>query len=1417
MLAKIKHRRILETLSQAITEIMKNLGSTRLEKRLTSIARLATDLLDAEVSAILLVKRKGFLTLEASYGHRRGKFQKGREFAIHSGRKAGLTGHIAAKGRIFNAYGNTLTSHYSVKGTKSDHIPSGRCCSLLAIPLKKKSERGARLVGLLRVENKMGSTGRPSPRIGFTKEDEWVLKIFAEAIVVAIENVELVEQHLTQRNRLKRLVVNSPVGIVSVDNTGHVIQYNLKAEQILGYTAKEAIKRMHASRFYHDPKTLRSIGRRLNLSKDGMISGFRTNLESKSGESIPVSLAITRLYDAKKNRLGSVGYFEDLRLIQEKERHLDLLLQASNTISRAKTVKTGLERLAKMMVSLIPSTFCRILLIDETRQYLIPSAAFPVPRADGSLTWEPGLNRLLTISDWPELSSWLDEGKPRLITIRDKAHRLRLIGISQQMKLNKAIQSLLLVPLKVESKTVGILEVGEVRNTERTSFSLERINLLSAIAAQTAVLIDRVGLHEETVRHNHLLRSAFIASTELISKRDPYDVIRDIVDRMRADARASWVSLVFIDERGGVRKAIQAGAEGQPLISKVIRPDGNSMLVMRTGEALAIENAKDAPENTKERRRAFNPIMLRESNVVAALCLPVSLQGLRIGVMWIHYDSPRRFSKSEINAWQLYVNHAAKAYDNARRIDELRRMRDAAEALAKAVDMEMLLKQIALSACEVLQARAAALWWYDSIRDMFVAGKSVACGIPDEVWGRFKNQGPHPKGTAYAVLQKGMIEVRDTQSEQAYSLIGEGTRELLQKIRVRRFLGIALALGRDKFGVLYVDYEVPRRFSKEERETVRAFANQATLALKKMKLLEAIDKARKVAGAVAKVTTLGELSGTLKLIVQETKTALNCDVITLYEYDHLKKEISPEPVMEGVRNKEGIRQYPEVKSDSIVKKMLRRKRMLVVSNVRHNPLFANSRFARDEKIESCLAIPLSVGKVKVGVMFVNYWKRHLFTLQERTNIELFASQAAVAISNAQLYESEQKRTQSLEALHEAGGAITGSLDERKILKTIARQAWQIAKSRGKLANFADIRMQHGSKLKLEAVYPSKILSQAHVELNDEIDLGQGLLGDIGIIGRSVVTGEPQLIPNVHKIPYYRQFHDQTNSELVVPIKIDKDVVGMINVEHPAFNAFDEKDLSTFESLATQAGIAIQNARRYADLKKTVNSLEAKTQLAWMGMASATWRHRIENDARNINIHLHNIREEAITKTAEAAAIRNELAGIGKMAKRILKVPTTVPLSARRSVKPINICDFINKHIEQLRHSYLYKSVECKLDSRVPKTTTVRASRLLLRQALEILYDNAAEAMTSSKRKKLVVRIQQNDDRLEIRVLDTGTGIPSDIEAQLFGGRVKKNRGVPGLGFGLLQAQAIIEQHGGDIKHEPSSRVGTTMLVWLPLG
>src|SRR4030095_1258278 len=93
-----------------------------------------------------------------------------------------------------------------------------------------------------------------------------------------------------------------------------------------------------------------------------------------------------------------------------------------------------------------------------------------------------------------------------------------------------------------------------------------------------------------------------------------------------------------------------------------------------------------------------------------------------------------------------------------------------------------------------------------------------------------------------------------------------------------------------------------------------------------------------------------------------------------------------------------------------------------------------------------------------------------------------------------------------------------------------------------------------------------------------------------------------------------QCHMQVRSELAVPIKAGDEVIGVINIEHSDEYAFDEEDEHTLECLAAQASIAIQNARHYEDLKRTKGMIGARTAVAWMGLATAPWRHDI-----NINV------------------------------------------------------------------------------------------------------------------------------------------------------------------------------------------------------
>src|SRR5205085_2936967 len=80
-------------------------------------------------------------------------------------------------------------------------------------------------------------------------------------------------------------------------------------------------------------------------------------------------------------------------------------------------------------------------------------------------------------------------------------------------------------------------------------------------------------------------------------------------------------------------------------------------------------------------------------------------------------------------------------------------------------------------------------------------------------------------------------------------------------------------------------------------------------------------------------------------------------------------------------------------------------------------------------------------------------------------IRLFSLQVAVAISNAQLHDQAQKRLEALGGLYEANREITSSLDTKKTLREIARQALQVIGPAGKAKGcFSHVALKDGSKL-----------------------------------------------------------------------------------------------------------------------------------------------------------------------------------------------------------------------------------------------------------------------------------------------------------------------------------------------------------------
>ena len=94
----------------------------------------------------------------------------------------------------------------------------------------------------------------------------------------------------------------------------------------------------------------------------------------------------------------------------------------------------------------------------------------------------------------------------------------------------------------------------------------------------------------------------------------------------------------------------------------------------------------------------------------------------------------------------------------------------------------------------------------------------------------------------------------------------------------------------------------------------------------------------------------------------------------------------------------------------------------------------------------------------------------------------------------------------------------------------------------------------------------------------------------GIIVKAARTKRSVLVPDVTKDPAYIELLPEIRSELAVPVKIGKSVLGVLNIESKQLNAFDKQDEELLEVLAAHAAIAISGLKEREKAKRKSKQL-----------------------------------------------------------------------------------------------------------------------------------------------------------------------------------------------------------------------------------
>ncbi len=229
-----------------------------------------------------------------------------------------------------------------------------------------------------------------------------------------------------------------------------------------------------------------------------------------------------------------------------------------------------------------------------------------------------------------------------------------------------------------------------------------------------------------------------------------------------------------------------------------------------------------------------------------------------------------------------------------------------------------------------------------------------------------------------------------------------------------------------------------------------------------------------------------------------------------------------------------------------------------------------------------LVLPMKIEKEVKGAIVVLREEAEVPSRQVFESLRSWLLSIAALISSAELVNRERMRSSRLSVINRIIRSIDVLVEEKQLYKHIVASI-QRHFQYDHVAIYSLDREGGVFVLKALAGKFGKVIPR-----NQTIPLGQGIVS-------WVVTHDKTLLSNnVHKNPFFLNWTPDlitTEAELCVPIHVDKQVIGVLNIEHGESLYFDQDDTNAIELLADRIGVAINNSRLYSELNRSYTQLQ----------------------------------------------------------------------------------------------------------------------------------------------------------------------------------------------------------------------------------
>lgn len=753
------------------------------------------------------------------------------------------------------------------------------------------------------------------------------------------------------------------------------------------------------------------------------------------------------------------------------------------------------------------------------------------------------------------------------------------------------------IPLMVNGKSVGVLAAGQVKTRppnpgdfevltmhgldpetyyrkarELEEVPLEKyeqwIELLSTVA--NAVAADRSRQIEDARRARRL---QFISDLSRHIGEDVGQLLSFIVNAMPQACELEKCTLLLLDEK---REALVAKA------SNAYTPDElkNFSIPMKGGKGkLQVEPepfvSSDAPRDPRLMKEH-----VKKSGIKSLLTIPLKVREKVMGVIhFANFDSYHYFTQEEVHQIHILASEVALAVESTllheeRRVreEEMNRFRAEVQgyfaqigrAVSSALNIENLLHLIADLSMRVVKADGAAVYLRagDALKQEMSLGEI-----------------PHSEKTS--------IPYRD---DHAMASFGEVEILNLDENGGGMSVRIPLKTQEEIIGLLTLYLKHERDFSTEEQDVVTAFAAQATLSIKNIRLFQAEqEKAREMAvvyEAAKAISAPIDLDQILDETAKRMCAIAEVNRCMIFLLDAERKILST-AMVHGTNAEQkdffSAMAIPLNFLEGTVSQHFRQGRPVVLRADELSNTDSLRNLFSLFGTKACLLAPLLSERKLTGLVYLDDTEIfHPFTEGQVRSIMSLSLHAATSVERAQLFKQSEDQAKQVHTLYQISTALSTTLNLDRILSLIVEKTTQLVKAdRFCLFMWDDdknvftVTASHGLS--------DDFIDKAIVRIEDRF-VGLASYRKKPIYSANVLleTDNPQLARLFKK--------EGLGAVLAVPLVTKRKTIGVITLFAELGYQFKEKEIHLLGNFASHAALSIENAKLYNMNKQKVQEL-----------------------------------------------------------------------------------------------------------------------------------------------------------------------------------------------------------------------------------